>query len=231
MGNDSTRGHAAGVVLGIALFGPACAAIVYAVLPVAPAIAQATFFGSRFLLGVLPLVWLWGIARRRPALPGPKCAGLVAGAAGGLIAAGAVGAAYYVLLADRIDPGVLRAKAESIGAGHHYVWFALFVAVINTALEEYYWRWFVFGLLKGRLPVLWAAIISALAFGLHHFVVLGVWFGINGLAVVLTLGVVAAGLFWALLYQRCRNWYAPWLSHLLADLGVMIVGHDLLFGN
>jgi membrane protease YdiL (CAAX protease family) len=110
-----------------------------------------------------------------------------------------------------------------------YVLLAAFYSLFHSLLEEYYWRWFVFRQLK-RLSPLWVAIvISALGFTAHHVIVLHVFFKDAPLLVaLLSVAVGVGGCFWARLYARTGSLLAPWLSHLLIDAGIFLVGYDLV---
>jgi membrane protease YdiL (CAAX protease family) len=113
-----------------------------------------------------------------------------------------------------------------------FVAFACFVSLAHSLMEEYYFRWFIFALLRRHLK-LWAAIaVSSLAFMAHHVVVLAVYFpgATQFLLVVVpfSLAVAVGGAVWAWLYERSQSLYAPWISHLLIDAGIMVVGYDLV---
>ena len=58
-----------------------------------------------------------------------------------------------------------------------FVAMTIFYAVVNSLLEEYYWRWFVFGQMRRFLPPAAAIAVSSLAFALHHVIVLAFYFG------------------------------------------------------
>jgi membrane protease YdiL (CAAX protease family) len=98
-------------------------------------------------------------------------------------------------------------------------------------LEEYYWRWFVFGWLRRQTPLLVAQLLSSLAFMAHHVVILAVFFPGRfwTAAVPFSLCIAGGGFVWAWIYERSGSIYAPWLSHLLIDAAIMAVGYDLLF--
>jgi membrane protease YdiL (CAAX protease family) len=104
------------------------------------------------------------------------------------------------------------------------------VVVIHSLLEEYYWRWFVFGRLRHLLPLAPAVVLSSLAFMAHHVIVLNYYFPGHffGLVVPLSLGVAIGGGVWALLYERTGSIYSPWLSHLIVDAAIFGIGWDLL---
>jgi membrane protease YdiL (CAAX protease family) len=134
------------------------------------------------------------------------------------------------LLADA--PGRIFGKLREFGratpAG--FVQVALFICVVHSLFEEYYWRWFVFGGLKRHLPLGAAVAVSALGFTLHHVIILGVFFPGQfwWLALPLSLCVGIGGAFWAFLYHRSGSLYASWLSHALVDAAIMVVGFAML---
>jgi membrane protease YdiL (CAAX protease family) len=116
---------------------------------------------------------------------------------------------------------------DSVGG---FLTFAVVISVPHSLLEEYYWRWFVFGWLRQRMSFRPAALISALAFTSHHVLVLNYflpgyfWVG----SIPLALSVALGGVFWAWLYERHGNFYALWISHLLVDAIIMGLGWDMV---
>ena len=130
-------------------------------------------------------------------------------------------------------PAAVAAKVASFGidSGAKFFLLAAFYSVIHSFLEEYYWRSFVFGGLRRRLPLGTAMIISALAFTSHHVLVVGHFLGSFGfLTFAVSLVVTAAGLLWAWLYHRTGHLAGPWLSHALADAGLMWIGYQMWTG-
>ncbi len=145
-------------------------------------------------------------------------------------------ALYFPFLKDSVlfadTPSKLAAWLTTFHGNTPGLFFtmAFFVSVLHSFLEEYYWRWFVFGRLERLLPFGAAVGISSLAFMAHHVFVLAYYFpGRFWLAAVpLSLCVAAGGVTWAWLYHRYQSLYAPWLSHLLADAAIMVVGYDMV---
>jgi len=130
-------------------------------------------------------------------------------------------------------PAAVAEKVASFGidSGAKFLLLAAFYSVIHSFLEEYYWRWFVFGRLKRRLPLATATVLSALAFTSHHVLVVGHFLGSFGvLTFAVSLVVTAAGLLWAWLYHRTGHLAGPWLSHALADAGLMWIGYQMWTG-
>ncbi len=186
----------------------------------------------------LPLICVWWFGRRPARLKTAHVRGLVLGLAFGLAVALATIGLYRVLAhAPRLLGNAIikvRAKVEEFGIGTPatYILFALFLSLAHSLLEEYYWRWFVFGGLRAFLRRWPAIILSSLAFMGHHVIVLGVFFPGQfwSMAVPLALGVAGGGAVWAWLYDRSGSLYAPWLSHAIIDAAILGVGYEMVFG-
>jgi len=193
------------------------------------------FAACKLVQFAFPLVWILAVERRplrflkKPATPG-----LWIGLLSGLAVLAFLLAAWRPLLASspvlERAPAAVARKIASFGidtAGEYFL-LAIFYAALHSLLEEYYWRWFVFGRLRHHLPVAGAAILSSLAFTAHHVILVGQFLGGYGPATwLLSLTVTAAGLIWAWTYHRSGSLYGPWLSHGLADAGLMWIGYQL----
>lgn len=154
----------------------------------------------------------------------------------GILVAGAMFAIYfYVLLPSGIMAGPrvealnkvsgfgLNSPAALIGLG-------VFYSLVHSAMEEYYWRWFIFRGLHDRINLAPAAIISGLGFMSHHVLVLAKYFGWSSpLTWLFSLGIAVGGAIWALIYRRFGTILGPWLSHLLVDAAIFAIGYHLLF--
>jgi membrane protease YdiL (CAAX protease family) len=183
---------------------------------------------------LLPVAWVYGIRRRRP----PHAASTPApGSWGWAVAFGAVvGAAmlalYGLWIADSawFAPAAAQIRAKITGFGidsaAKYLALGVFYSLLHSLLEEYYWRWFVFGELRRSLAVGAAIAISSLGFMAHHVLVLGKFFGFAApVTWLFALCVAVGGAFWAWLYQRSGSLKAPWLSHMLIDAAIFTIGY------
>jgi uncharacterized protein len=125
----------------------------------------------------------------------------------------------------------VRSKIQGFGVDRWWKYAALgiFYSLIHSLLEEYYWRWFVFGRLRDLLPTASAVGLSSLAFMAHHVLVMAVYFGwASPWTYGFSLAVAVGGAFWAWLYARSGSLYGPWFSHLLIDAAIFLVGFDLV---
>jgi membrane protease YdiL (CAAX protease family) len=205
----------------IALAGHPAAPLVYGALKVVMAFYP------------LAVIAFWG--RAQPlAVAGSRRAAGVTGLGAGLLMAGGLAAMAYGPLA-----GLRAAAAPHIAAKiaeFHctglipYLALSLALSLVHSAFEEYYWRWFVFGRLRERLPVTAAHALAGVGFALHHIVVAAVYVG-WGWGLVLGALVGVAGTCWSLLYQRSGRLVGAWLAHACCDAVLMLIGWQALGGT
>ena len=209
---------------------PAIAAWVYFHAAYSAAVAVAGYAATK----LFTVLWPW-IASRRwdappPIQPRRHALSLILGVCFGLIAVAGVVLLYRGPLAEVATNAApaIAAKVATLGISEHFVVFALFLSFVHSAIEEVYWRWFLFGNLRLWLPS-GSAIVAAGAFSAHHFMILAAftsptWTVVGGLM------VAVAGWGWCILYHRSGSLLGPWVSHVLIDLAVMWVGWDLIQG-
>lgn len=166
----------------------------------------------------------------------PRFTGLGLGIGFGLLVTVAMFGLYFAVCRDsavfaRTAAQLARKLGEAgLSSTAAFVGLAAFVVVVHSLLEEYYWRWFVFGRLRRLLPLVPAVVLSSLAFMAHHVIVLNYYFPDHffELTVPLSLGVAIGGGVWAVLYERTGSIYSPWVSHLIVDAAIFGIGWDLL---
>ena len=193
------------------------------------------YVASKLAVLALPL-WL---VRVRPGPPAPLMkldvlTGIGVGVGISLLIVGL----YYGVLQGRpelsVAAEVIRAKlhSASVDSPGRFAAMALFVSIGNSAIEEYFWRWFGFGQLRTHWPPLVAALASSLLFGVHHLVVLIKYFAGSAWTIGLPLatGTVLGGVIWCLIYHLRGSLYANWVSHIVIDVVIMLVAYDMLWG-
>jgi membrane protease YdiL (CAAX protease family) len=167
----------------------------------------------------------------------PSTNGVLIGAGFGV----AVGLAMFALYFGAVrhipavasdTPSMIFGKLQQLGyttiLGYWLV--AVAICVVHSLMEEYYWRWFVFGRMRRYWSFAPAAVLSSIAFMLHHVVVLGVFFPGHfwTLSIPFSLCVAFGGCVWAWIYDRTGSIYAAWLSHALIDAAILILGFWML---
>ncbi|MDA7906041.1 CPBP family intramembrane metalloprotease [bacterium] len=122
---------------------------------------------------------------------------------------------------------LVQEKVIDMGIENYWQYIAvgIFYALCHSFLEEYYWRWFVFDLLKKFVRPEFAMIISGLGFMAHHVVLLGAFFAWSGTTYLLSICIAIGGVFWAWQYDKTDRLMAPWLSHMIVDAGIFSLGY------
>lgn len=126
------------------------------------------------------------------------------------------------------NASLIRGKSIQLGFYHHFWIFAFFICVIHSLIEEYYWRWFVYGWTRKLMNPKWAMILASLAFGFHHFVITIQYFHLIW-GVIFGFAVVLGGLIWCYMYERQKSILGSWICHMFTDVGIMFVGYQILF--
>ncbi len=228
-----------GTGLLLAALLPSGAAWLYFVTFADAALMPAVYVACKLVQFSLPLAWIGaGLLRPRGLLAG-TARGAAEGILWGLAMAAVLVGVYAGLvagtgLAAASAPRV-AARIEAIGAATpaRYLLLALAISLVHSFLEEFYWRWLLFGRLRGRWSGAAALAASSLAFAGHHVIALHAFIGAGPhgwMTVVLALAVAVGGGLWAWLYARTGSLLAPWLSHVLVDLAIFAIGAHLAWG-
>jgi membrane protease YdiL (CAAX protease family) len=191
------------------------------------------FVACKLWLSLLPVVWLKFVDREPLSWSPPRLGGFRVGAVLGLVIAAVIFAGYGIALhLGVIHPEKIADRAAQTGLNHlsAYIGSAIWWVTVNSLMEEYVWRWFVFRkfemLLGGKLAV----IAASLAFTAHHVIVLAAQF--NWPIVLLgSFGVFIGGAAWSWLYLRFRSIWPGYLSHAIVDAAIFVVGYWLIFGG
>lgn len=201
-------------------------------------IGNALYVSMKILLVLWPMVATGWILKEgwpgvRAWLERPRGGGLGTALGWGSLMGAAVlllmGALMLSPLGDMVREGAarIRVRVEGMGVLDHFLWFALFLSVVHSLIEEVYWRGFVFGNLRRWLPLGWAHVVAGLAFCAHHVVVLSQFFSL-GMACFLGFSVGVGGVLWSVLYVRHGTLLGAWLSHMIVDFGIMALGAHLM---
>ena len=219
-------------VVALLLVAPVPTIGVVAALHAAPGpVGDAVFAAAKLWLLLFPAAWFVLVERGRPGWSRPGRAGLRAGLLLGSAMAAAIVLAYWGVLRDLVDPRPLRQAALEMGLGSPAAYLAGAAAwtVVNSLVEEYVWRWFVLRQLRALLPAAPAILGSAALFTAHHVFALAAY--LEPEHVVLgSAAVLAAGACWSWLYLRYESIWPAWISHVVADIAVFVIGWQLLFG-
>ena len=218
----------------LAMILPVVAALLYFVLLAGTRLAWVIYSAIKVFALIWPVVAVLWIEKQPFRFESISTAKHIRAIPAGILSGLAIGALMIALfrlspLGDyvRSHSETIRGKVESMGIVRYYILFAVFVAFFNSFMEEYYWRWYVFGRLRKTVHVVLAYGLAGLAFGGHHYVVLSCYFPAWGTALFGTCVGIGGG-FWCWLYARQRSLVGCWVSHLLADVAILYIGYTLI---
>lgn len=136
----------------------------------------------------------------------------------------------YFLLGPYFDLSQITESLESntgINAGN-FIFVAIYISIVNSLLEEFFFRGFAFLTLKKLTGRKFAYIFSAGAFAVYHIAMMTSWFTIP-LFLLLIISLFVAGLLFNWLNERNGNIYTSWMVHMCANLAINTIGF-ILFG-
>jgi len=195
------------------------------------AFAKGFFFVCKLWLIGLPLIWHLFIDKQPISFPRPSRKGMPAAVITGSVILLAIGVSYF-LFGHWIDTTLVSDKAAEVGLTSPmiYILGAVYWCTVNSLLEEYVWRWFVFTRCEALMPKVAAVLAAGLFFTLHHVIALTAYFDWR-ITILGSLGVFIGGATWSWIYLRYRNIYAGYVSHVFADIVIFMIGYKLIFGG
>ncbi|MFR1708479.1 MAG: CPBP family intramembrane glutamic endopeptidase [Clostridium sp.] len=136
----------------------------------------------------------------------------------------------YFVLGPYFDFSMVTTSLENnLGINkENFLFIALYITVINSLLEEFFFRGFSFLSLKQVSSRKFAYIFSAIAFAIYHVAIMNNWFTLP-LFILLIVSLFIAGLLFNYLNERFNNIYVSWIVHMSANLAINTVGF-ILFG-
>ena len=136
----------------------------------------------------------------------------------------------YYILSPFIDfSSITSSLTENIGVSKdNFVLVAIYISIINSLLEEFFFRGFAFLTLKNLTSKRFAYLFSSLAFALYHISMMIGWFPIY-LLILAIIGLMVGGLIFNYLCDKSDNIYPSWMVHMFANFGINLIGF-MLFG-
>ncbi|MFS8541231.1 MAG: CPBP family intramembrane metalloprotease [Tissierellales bacterium] len=132
--------------------------------------------------------------------------------------------AYFILRSFIDFNNIQNILADNLNISKaNFIYVALYISFINSLLEEFFFRGFIFLNLNGTIPRWKAYAISALGFSVYHIAILSNWF--NPFIFILALtGLFIGGIIFNWLNEKTKNIYNSWLVHMFANFAINTVG-------
>lgn len=107
-----------------------------------------------------------------------------------------------------------------------FIYRALYIMIVNSFLEEFFFRGFTFICSKKYFNRIFAYIFSALAFSFYHVAMMINWFQI-WVFILIILALAVAGAIFDFLCER-YNIYVSWTVHFFANFAINLIGLHLI---
>ena len=110
----------------------------------------------------------------------------------------------------------------------NFIYVALYISIMNSFLEEFFFRGFGFITLKKHANIRIAYFFSPLLFAVYH---VGMMFGMFHyfILALLLVGLVIGGMIFNYLNDKFESLYPSWFAHMFANFAINTVG-CILFG-
>ena len=136
----------------------------------------------------------------------------------------------YLFTRNIIDySNVTSSLTEGMGiTAENFIFVSLYISLMNSFLEEFFFRGYVFITLKKYTSRKIAYIFSSSIFAVYHVGMLIGMFQFGAL-VILLLGLIVGGCIFNYLNELNDNIYPSWFVHMFANFSINTVGF-ILFG-
>ncbi len=135
----------------------------------------------------------------------------------------------YLFLNSFADLSAIQSSLENnLGINKdNFIIIGLYVSVINSFLEEWFFRGFIFNELK-KAHRTFAYIFSSLSFAVYHIAIMDGMFNIGILLLVL-IGLFIGGCIFNYLNEKNNNIYSSWFCHSFANFAMNTIGFLIFF--
>lgn len=158
----------------------------------------------------------------------PEMKGLIPAIGLGIGIYGVILGAYFIVRPFYDFSKIAGALTSNAGVTkENFLYVSLYISFVNSFLEEFFFRGFVFTNLKslsGRKLAYW---FSAGAFSLYHVAMMIGWFS-PVLFLLVMAGLFIGGMIFNLLNEKLDTIYCSWLTHMFANFAINTVGFLLL---
>jgi len=136
----------------------------------------------------------------------------------------------YLFTRNIIDySNVTSSLTSGMGiTAENFIYVSLYISLMNSFLEEFFFRGFGFITLKKYASRKMAYLFSSSLFAVYHIGMLVGMFHFGAL-LLLMVGLIVGGCIFNFLNERNENIYPSWFVHMFANFAINTVGF-ILFG-
>ncbi len=133
----------------------------------------------------------------------------------------------FFIINNFMDLDIL--KSEFINkyklTGYKFFIASFYLVIINSFIEEYFFRGFIFLNYKNRKI---GNILSSITFSIYHISNFQNWFDNKLLLILPIISLVIAGMIFNYLVSITDDIYNSYIPHMFADLSIVIIGYFII---
>lgn len=142
----------------------------------------------------------------------------------GILVYGLIIAAYFILKHFIDLRSIQNILHDNLNVSKsNFIYVAIYISFINSLLEEFFFRGFIFLNLHQTMSPIMSYGISAFGFSIYHVAILANWFN-PILYMVALASLFVGGLIFNLLNVKNQNIYNSWLVHMFANFAINTIG-------
>ncbi len=131
----------------------------------------------------------------------------------------------YFLIGPYINLNLIKSELlKELGVSRgNFLLVALYISFVNSLLEEFFFRGFLFLGLLEKTTRKRAYILSSLLFAIYHIAVLDSWFN-PYLFILAMTGLFTGGLIFNYLNEKNKSILNSWIVHMMANFAINHIG-------
>ena len=134
----------------------------------------------------------------------------------------------YLILKEHIDlENIIVELENNVNVTKNtFIFIAIYITFINSLIEEFFFRGFIFMNLYENTNKIIASAFSALLFSLYHIAMFKTWFN-PAIMIIAILGLFLTGTIFNWLSIKSKNFINPWIVHMFGDAAIMAIGFKM----
>lgn len=108
----------------------------------------------------------------------------------------------------------------------NFIYVSIYISLINSLIEEFFFRGFIFLSLIKINTKRFAYIFSSLIFAIYHIFIMKGWFGVEIYSIIL-IGLFVGGLIFNYINEKNKNIFPSWIVHMFANFSINTIGFIL----
>ena len=135
----------------------------------------------------------------------------------------------YSLFSKFVDfSGIVTSLEQNVGVDKgNFMFVALYVSLVNSMLEEFFFRGFVFGNVKQSYSRKAAYLYSSFLFAAYHVTMMVGWFPTIILVLVIA-SLMVGGMIFNYLNEKYDTILVSWFVHMFANFSINTIGFILM---